>query len=197
MYDYRKMTPEQKAAVLAERRARGFPLHAPPHFEEGVNTYLLTATCYEHKSILNTPNRLEEFSSALLDGVQKDASATLHAWVVLPNHYHLLADVDLAIFRKWIGRLHNGKSTQWNREDNTLGRKVWYHFVDRKIRNDRHFHASINYVHNNPVKHGYVAKLSEWVWSSLLAYLENFGPEMLSDWWDEYPVKDFGKGWDD
>jgi len=33
MYEYRKLTPEQKRRVVEERRARGFPAHAPPHFQ--------------------------------------------------------------------------------------------------------------------------------------------------------------------
>ena len=139
MYEYRKMTPEQKAAVVAERIARGYPWHAPPHFAEGVNTYVLTAACFEHQEILTTSSRLDEFTEALVRGIEQQVNGKLYAWVVLPNHYHLLAELDLATFRGWIGRLHNGKSTQWNREDGTPGRKVWYRFSDRKIRNDRHF----------------------------------------------------------
>ncbi len=197
MYEYRKMTPAEKEAVLAERKARGFPLHEPPHFEEGVNTYLLTATCYEHKEILTTPARLEEFTRALIEGIRSEAGAKLHAWVVMPNHYHLLAEIDLAVFRSWIGRLHNGKSTQWNREDDAAGRKVWYRFSDRKVRSDKHFYATVNYIHFNPVKHKYVKKANEWPWSSLPNYVEDVGAETLSYWWRQYPVKDYGKGWDD
>ena len=197
MYDYRKMTPEERAAVVAERIARGYPWHAPPHFEESVNTYMLTAACYEHKTILTTPSRLHEFSEALVQGIEQHVNGKLYAWVVLPNHYHLLAELDLAVFRAWIGRLHNGKSTQWNREDGTPGRKVWYRFSDRKIRSDRHFYASINYIHFNPVKHGYVKKATDWPWCSVHEYLDRVGRDALAKRWQRYPIRDYGKGWDD
>jgi len=118
-------------------------------------------------------------------------------WVILPNHYHLLIETDLRAFRTWVGHLHNGKSTQWNREDATPGRKVWHRFMDRAIRNERHFHASLNYVHANPVKHGYADDASQWPWSSLHEYLDNVGRDVLVDWWRRYPVRDYGKGWDD
>ncbi|NIR49613.1 hypothetical protein GWO43_14080 [candidate division KSB1 bacterium] len=124
MYQYRRMTPEQRAAVVAERKTRGHPPHAPPHFEEGVSTHVLTAACFEHREILTTSNRLEEFAQALVRGVEQEINGKLYAWAVLPNHHHLVARVDLAAFRTWIGRLHNGKSTQWNREDGTPGRRV-------------------------------------------------------------------------
>ncbi len=197
MYEYRKMTPEQRAAVLAERKARGYPLHEPPHFEEGVNTYMLTGVCFEHRKILTSASRLEEFSQALICGIKKAISAKVYAWVVLPNHYHVLAEVDLTVFRAWIGRLHNGKSTQWNREDDRPGRTVWYRFSDRKIRSDNHFYASINYIHFNPVRHDCVEKAGDWPWSSLHEYLEHAGKETLAEWWRKYPIYDYGKGWDD
>jgi putative transposase len=196
MYDYRKMTPEQRAEVVAARKARGYPWHSPPH-STGESTYLLSGACFEHKHILASPTRLTEFEAALLAGFDEEAGGTLHAWVVLPNHWHILGNVDLSLFRKWIGRLHNGKSTQWNREDNTPRRKVWHGFSDRWMRGERHFYASLNYIHGNPVKHGFVGNSSDWPWSSLHEYLERVGRQQLVTWWREYPVKDFGRGWDD
>ena len=197
MYEYRKMTPEHRASVVKARQAGGFPLHAPPHFEEGVNTYMLTAACFEHRKILNTASRLEELAEALVSGVEQHVYGRLYAWVVLPNHYHLLAELNLAVFRAWVGRLHNGKATQWNREDGTPGRKVWYRFTDRKIRSERHFYASLNYIHFNPVRHKCAETAGDWPWSSVHEYLEKVGRETLSDWWQRYPVRDYGKGWDD
>ena len=197
MYEYRKMTFEDRQSVLAERKARGFPRHAPPHFDEGVNTYMLTGACYEHQEILTTESRLEEFAEVLVRGLEIDVKSKLYAWVVLSNHYHLLAELDLTVLRSWIGRLHNGKATQWNREDDTPGRKVWYRFSDRKIRNDGHFYASLNYIHFNPVRHKYVDKAVDWPWSSVHEYLESVGRDTLVEWWRKYPVKNYGQGWDD
>ncbi|MFQ5652783.1 MAG: transposase [bacterium] len=129
--------------------------------------------------------------------MEQDVKGKIVAWVVLPNHYHLVADVDLALFGPWTGRLHNGKSTQWNREDNSLGRKVWYRCSDRKIRGEGHYYASLNYLHFNPVKHKYVEEAGDWPWSSLHTYLETVGREKLNEWWRKYPIRKYGKGWDD
>jgi putative transposase len=147
--------------------------------------------------VLVTPARLTEFAEALVLGLKNDLGVEVQAWVVLPNHYHLLAPTDLDVFRPWIARLHNGKSTQWNREDRSPGRKVWHRFSDRKIRSEGHYYASLNYIHANPVKHGYVEKANDWPWSSLHVYLEEFGRDVLMDWWKRYPVGDYGRGWDD
>jgi putative transposase len=196
VYDYRKMTPDQRAEVVAERMARGYPSHAPPR-SVGENTYMLSAACFEHRAVMLTGDRLGEFADALLAGVAEKVGGTVHAWVVLPNHYHLVASVDMQAYRSWVGRLHNGKATQWNREDATPGRKVWFRFSDRQIRSERHYYASVNYIHGNPVKHGYVEDARSWPWSSLHEYLAQFGAKTLREWWREYPVKDYGRGWDD
>ena len=197
MYDYRRMSPEERAAVVSERKTRGWPWHSPPHFEDQEDLFHLSAACYEHREILGTPARLGEFADILVPGLDRDLDVAVHAWVVLPSHYHLLLTVNLDAFRLWIARLHNGKSTQWNREDRTPGRREWYRFSDRKIRSEGHYYASLNYIHANPVKHGYVEKANYWPWSSLPKYLEEFGPNVLDDWEKRYPVFDYGRGWDD
>jgi len=129
--------------------------------------------------------------------LEDDADIDILAWVVLPNHYHLLIEGDLRLFARRIARLHNGTATQWNREDGTPGRKVWHQFSDRVIRSERHYYASLNYIHANPVKHGYAPLAQDWPWSSFGFYLDMIGRERLAEWWREYPVDDYGKGWDE
>ena len=36
----------------------------------------------------------------------------------------------------------------------TCGRKVFFRAVERAMRSDRRFWATLNYVHHNPVHHG-------------------------------------------
>jgi len=69
--------------------------------------------------------------------------------------------------------------------------------MDRYMRSKRHKWATLNYVHHNPVKQGYVEKWNEWPWSSATAYLDSIGKEAAANIWEEYPILDYGKGWDD
>ncbi|NKB25330.1 MAG: hypothetical protein GKR87_13330 [Kiritimatiellae bacterium] len=140
--------------------------------------------------------RLQAFEEKLIQELSEQDWAHIFAWRLLPNHYHILASVNLTLFEPWLRRIHNGTSTRWNREDRTPGRKVWYHFIDRIIRTDRHYWATINYIHANPVKHDYVSKATEWPYSSLHGYLRSFGKDKVSRIYKQYPVKDYGKGWD-
>ncbi len=199
MYEYRKMTNADRAEALARRKLHLRPWHAPPHFEQTRGVYIISAACYEHRSIMATGARRTEWEADVIDGLcQEDSeSIDIHAWVVLPNHYHLLIEGDLRVFARWVSRLHNGAATRWNREDRTPGRKVWHRFADRVIRSERHYYASLNYIHANPVKHGHAATADAWTWSSLPVYMEAIGREHLAEWWREYPVGDYGKGWDE
>ncbi len=197
MYRYREMTRQERARMLAMRKIQKRPWHAPPHFDQTRGVYLISAACYEHRPIMMAERRLSEWEHAIRDYMDSDSRIDLRAWAVLPNHYHLLIEGDLRVFSDWIRRLHNGKATQWNREDHTLGRKVWHRFADRVIRSERHYFASLNYIHANPVKHGYAARADEWAWSSLALYVEEVGRERLAEWWRQYPVRDYGKGWDE
>jgi putative transposase len=122
----------------------------------------------------------------------------LHAWCVLPNHWHALVRTDdLKLLLKEIGQLHGRASFQWNQEDDARGRKCWHRCADRRIRTDRHYYVAGNYIHHNPVKHGYVGKWEEWPYSSAGDYIAEAGRETVLKQWKEYPILDMGEGWDD
>ena len=40
------------------------------------------------------------------------------------------------------------------------------------IRNDKDFERHVDYIHYNPVKHGYVSKPNEWQYSSIHQFIE-------------------------
>ncbi len=81
--------------------------------------------------------------------------------------------------------------------DELTVRKNWHLFSDRQIRNDRHYYTTLNYIHYNPPKHNYAKKPLDWDCSSLAWYDEkHFGIEWLRDLWRQYPILDYGKGWD-
>ncbi|MGN6368813.1 MAG: hypothetical protein ACTHN5_11175 [Phycisphaerae bacterium] len=65
------------------------------------------------------------------------------------------------------------------------------------MRSENHFWATMNYIHHNPVRHGYVERWQDWPWSSAGEYLRSIGEEEAKRIWNTFPLKDFGKGWDD
>jgi REP element-mobilizing transposase RayT len=93
----------------------------------------------------------------------------LHAWVVMPNHVHLVATVlpgfPLArIVRDW-------KSYTAHAIRKQTGRGAVWHagYWDRFIRDEDHYDAAVEYVERNPVVAGLVAHPEAWPWSSAAA----------------------------
>ena len=196
MYEWRGMSDEQRASVLDERKQRGYPWHSPPHIETHRNWRIVTATCYNHQPVLNTPARLQWFEGELLKTL-REIGAPCAAWCVIPYHYHTLIRVsDVKLLSRALGNLHGRTSKQINDEDGSRGRKNWYRSQDRIMRSLAHYYTSLNYIHHNPVKHGYVEKWTDWPFSSAHWYLSEKGRAWLYRVWREYPLKGYGDKWD-
>jgi putative transposase len=131
--------------------------------------------------------------------MQKIDQANIIGWVVLPNHYHLLIQLEtLDQISRPLKNLHGTTSHAWNKQDQQTGkRQVWYKYSDRMIRNESHLYKAMNYIHYNPVKHGMVTDVYEWPWSSVWMYYEARGRDWLRENWRIYPLGDMGDGWDD
>jgi putative DNA methylase len=91
----------------------------------------------------------------------------LHAWVVMPNHVHVvftpIAPAALAeILHTW--KSYTAKAI--NRLLGTYG-DVWFpDYRDRAIRDQRHFDSAILYAEFNPVAAGLCARPEDWMFSS-------------------------------
>lgn len=167
------------------------------HLESESGLYLVTGTCFEHSPIIGqSSSRMSEFSGALCETFEA-ISMTTFAWVVLPNHYHaLVKSSEVSTLIRILGRLHGRTSFAWNGEDQRRGRQVWFGAVERSIRTERHFWASLIYVMNNPVKHGYVERWQDWPFSNATEWLESVGREEAVRIWNEFPIDDYGREWD-
>jgi REP element-mobilizing transposase RayT len=92
---------------------------------------------------------------------------TLHAWVVMPNHAHILFT---PLVNEHLPKImHSIKSYTANEANKLLGRKglFWQReSFDRYIRNATHFSAVIRYIENNPVTAGLCKTREQWQFSS-------------------------------
>jgi putative transposase len=197
MYKYRKLTPEQKAELVKYRLSRGYPPHSPPHQVRDKPFYLLTASCYEHKCHMQSESRRQQLLGMIFDRFI-NSDITICAWVILPNHYHLLVHiVNFDVLSDLFRRIHGNTSRQWNLEENVTKRKIWYRWSDRAIRSERHYYTTLNYIHYNPVKHDLVKSPYDWVESSVHWYFQAFGRQWLRDSWTQYSVRGYGSDWDE
>ncbi|NNE67229.1 MAG: hypothetical protein HKN33_11745 [Pyrinomonadaceae bacterium] len=198
MYKWRKLSQEEREDIVQYRKLRKVPWHAPPHWNyTGRKQFLITATCYEHAPVIGFSSaRMADFEMRLLEACQK-VGAKVYSWCVLPNHYHILVLTDsIDELRSELGLLLGRTSFEWNGEEDTRGRKVWFRSLERPMKSERHFWTTMNYVHNNPVKHGYVKRWQDWPYSSARQFIEEVGRDEAIRIWEEYPLLDYGKKWD-
>lgn len=112
--------------------------------------------------------------------------------MLIDNHYHFLIYFQNAEnLPDFMKRLHGETSFKLNQLDGTRGRKVWYSYWDRLVRDERDYWTKFNYIHYNPVKHGYVERLKDWHYSSYRDILEAEGEDWVDDCWASYPVIEF------
>lgn len=139
--------------------------HAPLHrvFEKG--TYMVTSATYHKVHYFNAPERLQLLHDLLLQ-LAKDYHWELQAWAILANHYHFIArsPEDPKNLSSFISQLHVSTAKYVNELDKIPSRRVWWQYWDSKITYQYSYLARLNYVNQNPVKHGLVkdAKLYPW-----------------------------------
>jgi putative transposase len=108
----------------------------------------------------------------------------------------LVTTPDVLALLSELGRLHGRTSYEWNGEDGRRGRQVWCKAAETGMKSERHFWATMNYVHNNPVRHRVVRRWQDWPFGSAIGYLNAVGTDEAKRVWQEYPVADYGKEWD-
>ncbi|WP_229720811.1 REP-associated tyrosine transposase [Dyella nitratireducens] len=142
-----------------------------------------------------TVNLANRTSSLLIDRIDTLRQAVRHvkthhpfhiiAWVVLPEHMHAIwsmPDHDPDYSKRWrLIKQHFSKSVE--REEVIRSsrqhkgeREIWQRrFWEHQIRDESDLQSHVDYVHINPVKHGHVARASDWPYSSIHRYIYGEG----------------------
>ena len=106
----------------------------------------------------------------------------IHAWVVLPDHIHCVIelppnDQDFSLrwrlikqgFSKALPTHEYRSDVRINRGERGIWqRRYWEHL----IRDEADFHAHLDYVHINPLKHGLVQRVIDWPYSTFHRYCQ-------------------------
>jgi putative transposase len=143
---------------------------APLHRLSSSGTYFVTAGTYDKAHHFREKTRLDVLHRGLLT-VTNDFGWQLEAWAVFSNHYHFIAhspelEKGAESLSDMLGHLHQ-KTAKWiNKLDRSPGRKLWHNFWDTKLTYEKSYLARLNYVHQNPVKHGLVPVANQYRWCS-------------------------------
>lgn len=92
----------------------------------------------------------------------------LEAWAVFSNHYHFVgrSSDEGTNLGQFMGKLHGCSARHINRLDKTPGRTVWFNYRQTKLTYEKSYLARLNYVMNNPVKHGLVEVADQYPYCS-------------------------------
>ena len=152
-------------------------------------TFFFTVNLHNRQSTLLVDRVVERRDS--FTAVREKHPFHIDAIVVLPNHLHAIltlleGDDDYAL--RW--RLIKTRFTQsLIRSADT---KVWQdRYWEHTIRDEPDFEAHVNYVHINPVKHGYVERAIDWPHSSIHRYVRE--GVIAEDWAAEPLNEKFGE----
>jgi REP element-mobilizing transposase RayT len=115
---------------------------------------------------LRDPRIAQVVADALLYGDSGRHFYQLRAWVITPNHVHvlLLPKTDLSVITRW---LKGSTARLANLILHRTGEPFWQdESFDHRVRNDRELDRIVRYVEHNPVNAGLVAHPEAWLWSS-------------------------------
>jgi putative transposase len=115
--------------------------------------------------------------------VKQSHAFKIDAMVILPDHLHAiwtLPELDSDYSKRWSRIKANFSRSLPVNEDISISRRkkdergIWQRrFWEHLIRDENDFNRHVDYIHINPVKHGYVSQCRDWPYSSFHRYVRD------------------------
>jgi REP-associated tyrosine transposase len=146
-------------------------------------SFFFTVVTEGRRPVLGAAEAVEVLREAF-QRVKRLRPFELDAVVILPDHLHCVwtlpqGDADFAtrwrLIKTWFTK-HCEPTLRGDASPARLckaGQAVWQHrYWEHCLRDEADFAAHVDYVHFNPVKHGYVGAVREWPYSSFARYVD-------------------------
>lgn len=131
--------------------------------------YHLLSRGNEHKDIFIDDDDRRRFLDTVGEMAERFA-IDIFAFVLMDNHYHLLARTQLANLTKamhWLGVTY---TTRFNYRHSRSGHLFQGRYKSIVVQNDAYMLQLSCYIHRNPLRGGIVKRLADYQWSSYRAY---------------------------
>jgi putative transposase len=147
-------------------------------------SFFFTVVAFRRQPILCD----DALRSALRDAIQlvrKARPFDIDAWVLLPDHMHCiwtLPEGDHDYSNRWSQIKHHVSHVCRSQYEGGLTRSgkmrceaaIWQRrFWEHRIRSDIDMERHVDYIHFNPVRHGYAKQAGEWPYSTFLKYVRD------------------------
>lgn len=144
-------------------------------------TYFFTVNLLDRRTDLLL-RHIDELRAAVAQ-TKRAMPFHIDAWVVLPEHMHFMwtlpaGDADYAGRIKLLKTLFSKANPKTETVSTVRAAKgergIWQRrFWEHTIRDDTDYAAHMDYVHFNPVKHGYALRVIDWPHSTFHRHVEN------------------------
>ena len=125
--------------------------------------YMVTSETWGRRSLFH----LDRWAELFIDTVEhyRGSAYQLHAFVVMPDHFHALI-TPVGALERAVQFIKGGFSHRAKVEVGS-NMEVWQKgFSDHRIRDDSDYEVHVRYIHQNPVKAGIVENASDFPFSS-------------------------------
>jgi putative transposase len=133
------------------------------------NVYFLTHVTYKRMPIL-----IEHFDLlwTAIQSVKTESPFELIAWVIMPDHMHMIIDPKNSDLPEIIRTIKLRFSGSLRSQLGMKSGRFWqYRYWDHIIRNENDFRRHLDYIHYNPVKHGLATRSIDYPHSSFSEFV--------------------------
>lgn len=148
-------------------------------WENAADVRFITFSAFRRLPLLNNP-RIMDLIVQRLAAVRAAHGLHLYAWVVMPEHVHLLVrpagspwdavarSLKTQVARNVLGRWRERSAPILGKIVVKGRARFWQHGggFDRNVRDVDEFAKAVRYIHRNPVERGLVVEPTAWKWSS-------------------------------
>ena len=131
--------------------------------------YHVMARGVSRSSIFEDDADRERFLGELRRQVS-DAGASIYAWCLMDNHYHLLIRLELSSLSAMMKAVNSSYAVYFNSRHDRVGHLFQGRFKSEPVDTEEYFFVVLRYIHQNPVKEG-MTRTCEYRWSSYGEYL--------------------------
>lgn len=130
------------------------------------STYFITAGTFNKTHVLQSDCMCQLFCETLFR-YRDEAKLKVHAFVVMPNHIHLLITVPEGMTLERVMQLVKGGFSHHAGKLFDIRGAIWQKsFVDRRVRDASECLRFKHYIHQNPVRAKLVSKAEDYLFSS-------------------------------
>ncbi len=163
----------------------------PLRLEHAGALWHVTSRGNERRAIFRNDADRKRFLSILADTVERFAW-TLHAYVLMGNHYHLLLETPEPNLSRGMHRINAIYSQGFNKLHERAGHLLQGRFKAILIEREPHLLELVRYVVLNPVRAGIAESAGEWPWSN---YRATAGLQRPPQWLETaWTIGQFGGG---